>query len=90
MFLDLFDPLDSLCGCGLEGANHESAKDLQRPKPMPSAGTNSCYTLLLAPCSSVFLETVLCRLGFLAEGLAKNSWVLVYSSERNWLGHFPE
>lgn len=57
VFLDLFDPLDPLCSCGLEGANHESAKELQTPRAMSSAGMmNSCYPLLLAHCCSVFLE----------------------------------
>lgn len=28
VYLDLFDPLDSLCGCGLKAANHESTKEL--------------------------------------------------------------
>lgn len=57
VFLDLFDPLDPLCSCGIEGANHESVKELQTPRPMSSAGMmNSCYPLLLAHCCSVFLE----------------------------------
>lgn len=57
VFLDLFDPLDPLCSCGIEGANHESAKELQTPRPMSSAGMmNSCYPLLLAHCCSVSLE----------------------------------
>lgn len=33
VFLNLFDPLDSLCGCGLEAPNHESTKELWTPKP---------------------------------------------------------
>lgn len=66
--------------------------------PKTCKGPNPCllqgltpvtlYCLLLVPLYS--LKQLLCRLGFLAEGLAKNPWVLVYSSERNWLGHFPE
>lgn len=65
VFLDLFDPLETLCGCGLEAANHESAKELLTPKPMSSAVMlDSCYPLLLTCCCSMFLETAAVQIRF--------------------------
>lgn len=85
VFLDLFDPWTLCVAVNLRLQIMKAPKNC---KPMSSAGMmNSCYPLLLT-CSCLFLEQ--CRLDLIAEGLAKNPCFLVYSSETNWLGNFPE